>query len=164
MASISEYLTEDHARLHQLLERAAREPFDHEAFEQFRGGLLRHIGIEEKIVLPEVRRLLGQPIEEARRLRIEHGALTSLLVPTPDGALVAEIRLLLDPHDQREEGPQGVYAKCEAILGGASAALVDRARQAPAVPMMRHFDGQGVHRTARSALQSAERSSARRQS
>lgn len=165
MVRITEYLLADHARLHRLLAQAAGEPFDTEAFEQFRGGLLRHIGIEEKLLFPEIRRRLGQPLDEARRLRIEHGALTSLLVPTPDAALAAEIEGLLTRHDAREEGAEGVYARCEAILGDeASAALAARARDTPAVPMARHFDGRGVHRTAKSALDSAERSAARRQS
>jgi hypothetical protein len=165
MTRVTAYLTEDHARLHVLLDRAvAAEPFDTVAFEQFRGGLLRHIGIEEKVMLPAVRRRLGQPLDEARQLRIEHGALTSLLVPTPDAALVAEISGLLGRHDAREEGADGVYARCEAILDDESFELAERARQFPAVPTTRHFDGQGVHRTAASALASSERSASRRRS
>jgi hypothetical protein len=34
-------MTDDHARLDRLLERASAPHFDHEAFEEFRGGLLR---------------------------------------------------------------------------------------------------------------------------
>ena len=64
---VTGYLMEDHERLHRLLARAAGEPFDHEAFEQFRGGLLRHIGIEEKLLFSEVRRRLGEPLDVARR-------------------------------------------------------------------------------------------------
>lgn len=166
MPRVTDYLTGDHARLHWLLDQAAAaEPFDHAAFEEFRGGLLRHIGIEEKLLLPEIKRRLGRPLDDARQLRIEHGALTSLLVPTPDAALAAEIKSLLRRHDAREEGPDAVYARCEAILGEeASAALAEAAQKVPAVPMARHFDGQGVHRTAESALAGAERSAARRRS
>jgi hypothetical protein len=160
---VTEYLPEDHRRLHQLLARAAGEPFDHEAFEQFRGGLLRHIGIEEKLLFPEVRRRIAAPPEGARGLRVEHAALTSLLVPTPDAALAAEIKALLDVHDAREEGADNIYARCEAVLGEASAGLAEAARQFPRVPMARHFDGHGVHRTARDALAGAERSFVRRQ-
>ena len=114
---ITDYLTEDHERLHRLLAQAASEPFDHDAFEAFRGGLLRHIGIEEKVLFAEMRRRLGRPIDAARRLRIEHAALTSLMVPTPDADLVAEIETLLRAHDTREEGALNVYGQCEAILG-----------------------------------------------
>jgi hypothetical protein len=160
---VTDYLTADHARLHALLAQAAGPPFDMGAFEQFRAGLLRHIGIEEKLVFAEIRRRLGGQFEAANRLRIEHAALTSLLVPTPDAALVAEIQGLLDVHDAREEGPDQVYARCEAVLGDASAALAEAAQRYPAVPTVRHFDGPAAHRTARAALESAERGFARRQ-
>ena len=159
---VTEYLAADHQRLHALLAQAASGPFDADAFERFRGGLLRHIGIEEKLLFPEVRRRGAAPPEAMRRLRVEHAALVSLLVPTPDAALAAEIEAFLSIHDAREEGAGGVYASCEAILGEASAALAEAARQFPAVRMARHFDGHGVHRTAREAIASAEQAMARR--
>src|SRR5689334_13067398 len=96
---VTEDLTEDHRRLRSLLAPAVSQPFDTGAFEAFRAGLLRHIGIEEKLLFPEVRRRLGHPLEATLRLRIEHAALTSLLVPTPDAALAAELEALLDVHD-----------------------------------------------------------------
>ncbi len=160
---ITDYLTADHARLHALLGQAARAPFDPAAFEEFRAGLLRHIGIEEKVLFPEVRRRLGGQFPAADRLKIEHAALTSLLVPTPDAELAAEIKALLDAHDAKEEGAHAVYARCEAVLDDTSLALLEAARKYPAVPTARHFDGPTVHRTARAALDSAERSFARRQ-
>jgi len=160
---VTDVLTADHARLHGLLAQAVRGPFDHLAFEQFRAGLLRHIGIEEKLVFAEARRRMGGHFEAANRLKIEHAALTSLLVPTPDGTLAAEIQGLLDAHDAKEEGPDGVYAQCEAVLGDSSPALAEAAQRYPAVPTARHFDGPAAHRTARAALDSAERAFARRQ-
>lgn len=162
--TITQYLTADHARLGQLLSDADRTPFDRAAFEEFRSGLLRHIAIEEKILFREVRRLRGGvPLEAAHRLRIEHAAITSLLVPTPDAALVRELRSVLDLHDEREEG--SVYAECEAILGQQSAALAEEARSYRTIPMMPHFDGtatRAVFRTAREALASAEKIAAPR--
>src|SRR5690606_1000117 len=108
---ITEYLLRDHQRLRALLERArAADPLDEEAFAAFRAGLLRHIAIEEKLLWPAARRARGdRPLEQARALRIEHAALGSLLVPTPDAALCDEIRSLLGAHDAREEGEGGVY-------------------------------------------------------
>ncbi len=164
MPRITEYLVEDHRRLHALLEASDKRPFDEAAFAAFRAGLLRHIGIEEKILFPTVRRRLGHPLDAAARLRVEHAALTSLLVPPPDCALVAQIRLILDPHDAREEGPDGVYAACEAALGGESDALFVRARDQKPVPVSPYYDGPEAHRTAASALASAERIAARRKS
>jgi len=159
---VTEYLAADHQRLHEFLARAATGTFDAEAFERFRGGLLRHIGIEEKLLFPEVRRRGGGAPEALLRLRVEHAALAALLVPTPDATLAAEIEALLVVHDAREDATGGVYASCEAILGEASAALADAAQQFPTVRTARHFDGNGVHRTAREAIASAEQSMARR--
>ena len=108
---IINYLVADHARLHTLLDRAMETPdLDPEAFADFRRGLLRHIAIEEKVLLPAVREARGgAPLDRAHALRIDHAALTSLLVPTPDLALCREILALLSEHDAKEEGRDGVY-------------------------------------------------------
>src|SRR5690606_34619591 len=110
MGMLAQYMQDDHDRIDGLLARAVADPerFDHEAFEQFRAALLRHVGIEEKILLADARRRAGgRPLSVAAVLRREHGALASLLVPTPDHALVAEIRAILTVHNPREEGPDG---------------------------------------------------------
>lgn len=158
--TLTGYLIEDHEQLHALLEEAAADPagIRLDAFERFRSGLLRHIGIEEKILLPAARqRRGGEPLPGAHRLRIEHGALASLMVPTPDAALLAELQSLLAVHNGREEGADGIYAACEQLFGDESALLAAKARAYPAVPLMPHFDGVGVHRTAQAALAAAER-------
>jgi hypothetical protein len=157
---ITEYLIQDHVRLHHSLEAACRTPeVDLTAFEAFRGGLLRHIGIEEKLLLPAVRRARGgERLARARELRIDHAALTSLLVPTPDAALCAELRSVLEPHDAKEEGPEGVYAECEWYLTQAeSEALAIEAAAFPEPRLAAHFDGPAAYRTARAALASAMR-------
>ena len=98
------------------------------------------------------------PVEGARELRIEHAALTSLLVPTPDAALCGELSSVLSPHDAKEEGPAGVYVACEWLLSDVeSAALAERAVSYPEVPVAPHFDGPGVYRTADLALAAARR-------
>lgn len=162
MERITDYLTADHARLHALLDAAMRGPdLDDDAFADFRAGLLRHIAIEEKLVLPAARRANGVPVALARDLRVDHAALTSLLVPTPTLCICHEIALLLRSHDAIEEG--GVYAECERLIGDAeSTALTARARSFSAPPLAAHFDGPGVHRTASSALESARRMTAPR--
>ena len=152
---LSQTMAAQHERLEALLERSAADParFDLAAFEEFRAGLLRHIGIEEKILLVDARRRRGgEPLPVARQLRVEHGALASLLVPTPDHALVAEIRALLRPHDAREEGPGGLYETCEQLAGDDLSELLERVRKAPRVPPAAHFDGVGAQRTAAGAL------------
>lgn len=157
---ITEYLVADHVRLHDLLAAACEGgQFDPAPFALFRAGLLRHIGIEEKLLLPAARRARGGvPLERARELRVEHAALTSLLVPTPDAALCREIQGLLATHDAREEGPLGVYAECERLLSaGESETLATAAMERPQVPVMPHHDGPATHRTAAGALAAARR-------
>lgn len=152
------YLESDHARLHALLERAMAAPqLDRGAYAEFRAGLLRHIAIEEKVLLPAVREARGGvPLPRARVLRIDHGALASLLVPTPDLALCREIRSLLSVHDAKEEGPGGVYEVCERVLSEQDLArLGERAVAFPDVRVAKHFDGPNVFRTAEEALASA---------
>lgn len=161
------YLVADHARLHALLDRAMVTPeFDPEAFAEFRHGLLRHIAIEEKLLLPAVREARGgTPLDRAHELRIDHAALTSLLVPTPDLALGREILALLAEHDAKEEGAGGIYEECGHCLSDDD--LVDLAEQAapfPEVRVVRHFDGPDVQRTAEGALASARQMRAPRKS
>jgi hemerythrin-like domain-containing protein len=160
MSGICQYLIADHARLHELLTRArSGSQLDHAAFAAFRAGLLRHIGIEEKILFPAVREALGGvSLQSALELRVEHGAIASLLVPTPDLELARELAALLAAHDATEDEPEGVYEQCETILGETrSRALTERARNAPEVPVAAHYDGPTVHRTAASALNAARR-------
>jgi len=156
-AAISRFLSEDHDRLEALLARATARPdaVDPEPYEAFRSGLLRHIGIEEKILVPAFR-AAGPPDPEfealARRLRIDHGAIAALLVPSPSHALVAEIRSILGPHNEVEEGEAGLYARCDARLRADAEPLVARMRAYPPVRTTPHNDGPRVHRTAAEAL------------
>lgn len=56
MGPIVRYLTEDHAGLDTLLRRGAS---DSAAYDEFRRRLLRHIGMEEKVLLPAAQRIRG---------------------------------------------------------------------------------------------------------
>ena len=55
---LAQFLAEDHRRLDALLQSAAAQPaqVNREVYDQFRAGLLRHIGLEEKILFPAVLR------------------------------------------------------------------------------------------------------------
>jgi hypothetical protein len=152
---VTAWLAEDHARLDALLARAVATPgiLDRPAFDAFRAGLLRHIALEEKILLPAAREARrGEPLPEARRLRIDHGALAALLVPTPTPALVGELRAILEPHNVVEEAPGGVYAQCEALLAPRAPELVARMGAYPPVKVAAYFDGARAVRTAAEAL------------
>jgi hypothetical protein len=162
---ISSFFQSDHTRLDGLLCAATRTPgeLDPQAYAAFRAGLLKHIALEEKLLLPAARRLRGgEPLELARRLRVEHGALAALLVPSPTLELVSEIRSILEPHNRLEEEPGGVYDICDELLAGEAEALLAKARSYPEVRVAPYYDGAGVCRTAEEALRISEKQSAPR--
>jgi hypothetical protein len=145
---IDRFLTEDHVRLDALLRKAVADPsrVDLAAYDLFRAGLLRHIAMEEKVLLPAARRLRGgEPLPAAKSLRADHGALAALLVPTPTPEIIAAIRGVLDAHNPLEEGPDGVYAQCERLAGGEAESLLARIHEVPEVPLAAHVDGPRVH-------------------
>jgi hypothetical protein len=152
------FLSDDHVRLEALLQRAVGDParFDAAAYAEFRAGLLKHIGMEEKILLPAAQRArAGEPLPIAAKLRLDHGALAALLVPTPTLAVVAALRAILAAHNPIEEGPGGIYDTCEQLAGAERDALLARLRAAPEVPVARHVDGPRVLASARRALERA---------
>lgn len=158
MGIIRDELEADHRRLDALLEAALLPDgrVHEESYTAFRSGLLRHIGIEEKILFAGARERRGEPLPLAKQLRIEHGALALLLVPTPDQALLAELRGLLDRHNALEEGEGGVYEQCEALLGD-DPTVLEAIRTFPAPKMNRHYDGPNTYRRAKEALAASAR-------
>ena len=162
---IFQFLAEDHARLDAVLTKASAGPggVDLAAYGAFREGLLRHIALEEKILLPAARAARGgEPVPQARRLRVDHGAIAALLVPTPTPAIAAEIRKILGPHNEVEEGEGGLYQACDALLAAQAPALLERMRAYPPVKVARYQDGPRVCRTAEEALRVSALQSERR--
>jgi hypothetical protein len=151
---IAAHLSADHRRLEALLGEAvaAAPAVDRAPYDAFRAGLLRHIALEEKILLPALRDALGAPPPEWRRLRIDHGAIAALLVPPPTAELVGELRSILDPHDAMEEGPGGLYERCDALLAPGAEELLARMRAYPPVKVAAYHDGPRVLRRAEDAL------------
>jgi hypothetical protein len=140
---LSQFLVHDHQRLEALLTAAvARDEIDLAAYENFRAGLLRHIGMEEKILLPAARRLRGgEPLAVAAQLRRDHSALAALLVPTPTRTIVDRIRALLLVHDPLEEDPGGLYETCDRLAAAEADELLARLKAAPEAPLAPHYDG-----------------------
>ena len=148
------FLVGDHARLDGLLRRAmtAASPIDLAAYAAFRAGLLRHISLEETILLPAAQRWQGgDPLPLAATLRRDHGALAALLVPTPTPAIIAALRTILAAHNALEEGPGGVYERCEDLAGTEADARLAQLQAAPDVLVAPYADGpqvmRVVHRT-----------------
>ena len=152
---IYRYLADDHERLDALLERAVSDPenIDMVAYSQFRSGLLKHISMEEKILLPAVRRIRGgEPLPVAAKLRLDHGALTALLVPSPTASVVAAIRAILKAHNPIEENPGGMYDQCEELAGADAEQILRKLQQAPEVRVVPHVDSPFVMEATRRAL------------
>jgi hypothetical protein len=154
---IYHHLASDHRRLDDLLERATSgETIDGEAYHQFRAGLLKHIGMEEKILLPTAQRLRGgQPLAVAARLRLDHGALAALLVPAPIAQVLAAIRAILKLHNPLEEDPGGMYEQCEQVAGAEIDEILRRLQDAPDVRVAANVDGPKVFEMTRRALAKA---------
>jgi len=144
------FFSADHRRLDALLKRSIAEPgeVDLVPFGEFRAGILRHIGMEEKVLFTAARQARGgEPLELAARLRVDHGAIAALLVPTPTPALVGEIRSVLVPHNRREEEPGGVYDACDEALGAAEAERLAQELQAfPEPPLKPYNDGPEIQK------------------
>lgn len=132
------FLAEDHRRLEGLLaELTGREEIaGDDRYVRFRQGLLRHIAMEEKVLLPFAREKRGgEPLPVAARIRLDHGAIAALLAPTPTPRLIATIRTILGAHNPVEEGPGGLYETCESLAGPELDTLLARLRSVPEVKL-----------------------------
>lgn len=144
---IHQFLAADHARLDVLLARSVcSDAIDLVAYEQLRAGLLRHIAMEEKVLFAEARaRRGGEPLPITRRLRADHAALASLLVPPPSHALLRTLRSVLDEHNPLEEGDDGFYASCEGLVGSDLPAVLARMQALPPLRISQHIDDPRIY-------------------
>lgn len=152
---IYRFLNDDHARLDALLERAAVDPMaiDLAAYAEFRAGLLKHIGMEEKVLLPAAqKRRGGEPLPAAAKLRLDHGALAALLVPPPRAAIVAALRAILKAHNPIEEAPGGIYEQCEELAAAEAGQILRQLQNYPEVKVLPHVDSPFVMEATRRAL------------
>jgi hypothetical protein len=155
--SILEYLAADHDRLERWLNEAtAGGAIAMEPYEKFRHGILRHIGMEERILLPAIAQAQGgAPSADAERLRLDHGAIVALLVPPPDAAIIRTLKHILGPHNVLEEGERGVYRLLDTFDGPNTAALLAKMKAAGEVPVMPFNTKPDVLEVTRRALERA---------
>ena len=135
---LHQFFTKDHHRLDELLEKATEQPDEIEMnyYHQFRTGLLRHIKMEEKTMFPAAKKAnLALMQALIPRYRLEHGALTALMVPPPTLSLIKVIRHVLEKHDMAEEEPGGLYDVCEALTHGQTQELLDQLADTEEVPV-----------------------------
>jgi len=137
----------DHARLDNLLAEAAKGAgaASTESYRRFREGLLRHISIEEKILLPAVQRHRGgAPLPLAEKLRLDHGALAALMMLPPSVSPFRAVRAVLDAHNPLEERPGGVYEQCECLIESELDEVLLQCETAPRVPVSPWVDSSKV--------------------
>ena len=152
---IHRYLAHDHERLDALLDRAMFNPenIDGAVYAQFRAGLLKHIGMEEKVLLPSAQKARdGEPLPVAAKLRLDHGALVALLVPSPTTQIVAAIRGILKAHNPLEEDPGGMYDQSEELAGTEADRILQNLQNFPEVKVLPHVDNPFVMEATRRAL------------
>ena len=133
-----QFFTKDHQRIDKLLNKATEQPDEIEMnyYHQFRTGLLRHIKMEEKTLFPAAKKADHTMMQELiPRYRLEHGALTALMVPPPTLSLIKVIRYILEKHDMAEERPGGLYDVCEALTQGQTQELLGQLANTEDVPV-----------------------------
>lgn len=135
------FFTKDHHRIEGLLAKAT-EDIDHiqmDYYNQFRGGLLHHIKMEEKTLFPAAKEANnGVALPITAHLRLEHGALTALMMPPPSKDILKVLKYVLNAHDDKEEAPGGVYELCERLAKSRTDELLERLAQVEEVPMHPH--------------------------
>lgn len=141
-----QYLESDHNKLEGFLNQATliAGEFNMEFYDKFRCGLLRHISIEEKIAIPTILQITGAPVEDAARIRSDHGAIGALLVMSPTASIVATLRSILEVHNTMEEEEGGFYSLLDKITGTDATELLKRMETSPEVPASKYNDKQGV--------------------
>lgn len=113
-----DFFTHDHRRIEKLFEEATedKDHVDLEKYHQFRIGLLTHIKMEEKILFVAAQKGNGgEPLPLQAKLRLDHGALTSLMVCVPTPEVIQVVTYILEQHDILEEEAGGMYEACEKL-------------------------------------------------
>ena len=155
-AELHEFLSRDHERLDALLARCMRS-IDTEAYDLFRRGLLRHIAIEERVLFP-LFRASDAMTDVEEQLHRDHAALAALLVPPPTHAEIAQIAVILEPHNELEERHGGMYERIEQLSAGELASLMTRVHAVAEVRVAPHADSAIVRSSIEQLLRAAGRS------
>lgn len=135
---IHHFFTNDHRRLEDLLRKATENPdtINLEYYHPFRVGLLTHIKMEEKILFPAAQKANGGvALPITAKLRLDHGAITSLMAVYPTHELIKVLWYILDKHDLLEEEPDGMYDACEALTKHQTEEILEQLKQVTEVPV-----------------------------
>lgn len=152
---LTRFLAGDHDRLDGLLRQALRAPgaVDMNPYAEFRAGLMRHISMEEKVMLPAVARMQGgRQADIAARLRLDHGAIVALLVPPPSPSVIATLLSILEAHNALEEKDGGVYELVDTLSGPQADSLLRQLQDTPPVPVLPHNERPEILEATRRAV------------
>ena len=136
--ALHQFFTKVHHRIDILLKKATEQAGEIEMnyYLQFRTQLLRHIKMEEKTLFPAAKKANLEIMQELiPRYRLEHGALTALMVPPPTLPLIKVIKYILEKHDKAEEESGGLYDVCEALTQGQTQELLAQLVATEEVPV-----------------------------
>ena len=152
------FFTNDHRRIESLFEKAVENPNDVQTdlYHQFRTGLLKHIKMEEKVLFPAAQKANDDvPLSLQAKLRLDHGALTALMVvpPTPD--VIKVIRYVMEKHDILEEEEGGMYDVCEKLTESETQNLLEQLENTTEVPVHPHNKADNALKAAKNALDRA---------
>lgn len=155
---IYQFFTSDHRRIELLLEKATEDVnnIDMDYYHSFRTGLLKHIKMEEKILFPAAQKANGgTPLSLASKLRLDHGAITSLMVVPPDPRVIKVLRHVLEKHDILEEQPGGMYDMCENLTADDTQNILDQLSKVTEVPVQQYNKADYALDAAKRALERA---------
>lgn len=153
-----EFFTTDHRRVERLLDQATQGngQIKMDYYGQFRIGLLTHIKMEELILFPAAQKANdGVPVPLAAKLRLDHGALTALMVVTPTRPMIKVLRHILATHDILEEEQGGMYEVCERLAEGETQALLEQLKNTSQIPVRPYVDTQASREMIKRAVTKA---------
>ncbi len=133
-----DFFTNDHRRIEKIFEEATenKDHIDLEKYHQFRIGLLTHIKMEEKILFVAAQQANGgKPLPLQAKLRLDHGALTSLMVCVPTPEVLPVVNYILEKHDVLEEQAGGMYEACEKLTENETEKILEALKKVTPVPV-----------------------------
>lgn len=136
-----DFFTGDHHRVEGFLDKATEKPgeINMEYYHLFRTGLLKHIKMEENILFPAAQKANNDvPLPLQAKLRLDHGAITSLMVVPPTYDIIKVLRHVLKQHDKLEEETGGMYDVCESLTAGETESILEKLRNVTEVPVHPH--------------------------
>lgn len=134
---LSSHFVGTHALLDQALRDCLCRPgqVDVPAFDRFRRLLLRHIAQEERVLMPALTKKLGGPPLFRNALRKDHAGFAALCVPLPEREWVENLGELFAHHAALEEGPGGLYERCDEVLRDEAARVIAAADALPPIEL-----------------------------